>query len=243
MRTKCKNILQQHQSKNKTITAAAEPVAAAGPWIRRSRRAASHLPAGPIIPLNWAKSGEEDLASTATPPKGPVTNEHQFTSGNSAEKRRSILAIFVYTAESSRRPNEIITSSLPPAFPDEESTGGMVCALLSLPSPLTWPTGDEVSAACDANEKLSPRDERVKGRKGWRAPRLYLSCLIFLFVVFVLSEAKFLLSILIWPTYCKVMKKQTEPTWIKVHSPCMQESLSFSSCSIRRHRKCRNDGH
>lgn len=102
-----------------------------------SRRAASHLPAGPIIALNWAKSGEEDLASTATPPKGPVTNEHQFTSGNSAEKRRSILAIFVYTAESSRRLNEIITSSLPPAFPDEESTGGMGCALLSLPSPLT----------------------------------------------------------------------------------------------------------
>lgn len=116
------------------------------------------------IPLNWAKSGEEDLASTATSPKGPVTNEHQFTCGNSAKKRRSILPIFVYTAESSRRPNEIITSSLPPAFTDEESTGGMVCALLSLPSPLTWPTGDEVPPVCNSNEKLSP--EGWRGEKG-----------------------------------------------------------------------------
>lgn len=215
MRAKCKKCLQQHQPKTKTITAAAEPVtAAAGPWIRRSRRAASHLPAGPIIPLNWAKSGEEDLASTATPPKGPVTNEHQFTSGNSAEKRRSILAIFVYTAESSRRPNEIITSSLPPAFPDEESTGGMVCALLSLPSPLTWPTGDEVPAACDANEKLSPRDERVKGREGLEgSPFVSFVSASFLFVSCVfLSQAEFLMSIFICLNYCKNMEKMLTVT-------------------------------
>lgn len=92
----------------------------------RFRRASSHLPAGPIIPLTGQNQARKDLASTATSPKGAVTNEHQFTSSNSAKKKRSILAIFVYTAESSRRPNKIITSSLPPAFTDEESMGELV---------------------------------------------------------------------------------------------------------------------